>query len=345
MPRWGSAAWQGQEEQGLGADRGQLAGGARAWSGAGWSASPTTRARCSTAASVATRRREPRVASLPRRDEARVRAVCRARAGRRRPEPATRHWSGPPRVAVRRTRAAPTSGRWGSKPASAPCSARAAPPSGTTSGRSRTSAGPTSRAGSPAPICSTASGCAASAAALTPASSCAAHDPAGSDGHRGVRRAGPALELEATGGPPASAPSRPATRSTAQEAVIARLAGDGCRTRRSAAGCSSAPARSSTTMGGLRQARHQLARPAHRGSCPATSQPPGRSSPPPAGGACSARRQGMAGQSRWPLADRTLARTTPRRAAAGTALHIRSPSRIPVTALTGAPADNGGRHE
>ena len=131
------AAWQGQEAAGVGADRGHLAGGDANAVWAGWSASLTTRARCSTTASVATTRR-----ATPPGEPSSVTSSGMGRMScpswpRRRPEPATWSWSGPHSGGCPNARGRhPPSGRWGSKPASAPCSARATPPSATTASRS-----------------------------------------------------------------------------------------------------------------------------------------------------------------------------------------------------------------
>jgi len=71
-----------------------------------------------------------------------------------------------------------------------------------------------------------ASGCAASAAAQTRASSCAPPRHAGCDGHRGVRRAGPPRAAGHRRDRP-QAHRRDHGELTAQEAQVARLARDG----------------------------------------------------------------------------------------------------------------------
>ena len=79
----------------------------------------------------------------------------------------------------------------------------------------------------PRPSRSTANGCAASAGAWTPASSCA---PPTRCSRRWASRRSPSAPRASCwppARPPASAPSRPATELTAQEAQIARLARDG----------------------------------------------------------------------------------------------------------------------
>ena len=67
------------------------------------------------------------------------------------------------------------SGRWGSKLASAPCSARATTPRVSIASRSSASAVPGCASNSPAPTCSTASGCVARTGASMRASNCGRH--------------------------------------------------------------------------------------------------------------------------------------------------------------------------
>ena len=86
---------------------------------------------------------------------------------------------------------------------------------------------PASARSSPALTCSTANGCAASAAAATRASSCAPPTTCWTRWAWRRSPSGPGASCRPPARPPASAPSRPAAELTAQEAQIARLARDG----------------------------------------------------------------------------------------------------------------------
>ena len=89
-----------------------------------------------------------------------------AATSRRRPRPRCRPCARIPGSAAR-------TGGWASRPARGPCWPAAAPPSSCTPKRSGGWAGPGCGCRWPAPTCSTGNGCAASAAAPTPAPSCA----------------------------------------------------------------------------------------------------------------------------------------------------------------------------
>ena len=143
-------------------------------------------------------------------------------------------------------RARPTGG-WGSRPARERCSARVKPPSGSIARRSRRSAGPVFGRSSRAPTCCTGSGCAASAAGRRARTAAHRSRDVHRDRHGGVRRARPGRAGGDRRETRANGPSSTNDDLTAQEAQIARLARDGCQTRRSAPGCSSARAPSSTT--------------------------------------------------------------------------------------------------
>ena len=210
------------------ADRGRDPRRGGAGRGDARSRSPSTPRRSSTTASAATRTRSrPRGApastirrgSYPRALSSWPRR--RSRSGERRAAAAALE------QLREATSASGTDWALGSRPARARSCATARRRSASTARRSSGSAGPGSGWSSPAPTCSTASGCAARGAGSTPASTCA---PRTSCSPRWAPRPSPSARHASCtrpARPPASARVETADELTAQEAQIARLARDG----------------------------------------------------------------------------------------------------------------------
>ena len=227
---------------------------------------------------------------------ARAWALGRARAaGRRRRGPVRSRWSGRAPVAVG-THAGGTVGVGAGHRGARPC------PEGEAERCYRESidrlAGPASARSSPAPICSTGSGCAATPPRRPDAG---AHRPrpAGDDGRRGIRRAA-SRELQATGETARKRTTATREALTAQEAMIARLARVGLSNPEIGARLSISARTVQYHLGKVFtklaiSSRSQLDR--ALASDPAAT---GRSSCSSADHRHAAR---LTGQSRWPLAD------------------------------------------
>ena len=129
---------------------------------------------------------------------------------------------------------------------------------------------------------------------------------AGHDGHRGVRRAGPARAARPRARPPASARWRGATSSRLRRGRSRGSPATGSRTPRSAPGCSSARARSSTTCTRSSPSSRSARATSSSASCPASRPPSGRSSRARQA-ASRRRRRNTTGHSRCALADASAA--------------------------------------
>ena len=228
------AALRGDQDRGRRADRGHLAGGRRrAGQGIAVGLRGLGRARCWTTASAGTTTRDGGPASHRGHRRGYVLHVGAARAGRGRgPDRGRRGRAGDALDSARRDRPAqpaPT-GRWGSRRASARCSSDGEAAERLLPGGDRAGwAAPGCAPNWPAPTCSTGSGCAASAAAATRASSCAPPTTCWTRWAWRRSPSGPGASCGPPARPPASATvARPRTTElTAQEAQIARLARDG----------------------------------------------------------------------------------------------------------------------
>jgi hypothetical protein len=159
------------------------------------------------------------------------------------------------------TRVTPTDWALGIEPSSVPCSARARPPTDCAGSRSRRWAGPASARRSPALTCSTASGYAASAAASTPASSCASRTPCWTRWASRRSPTGPAASWRPSARPP-QAGRRDHPRAGRPGGQVARLARDGLSNPEIGARLFINAHGPVPPGQGLRQARHQLPQPA-----------------------------------------------------------------------------------